>query len=308
MIDLDLLRGFLAVYRLNSVTKAAKLLALSQPALTARLQALEMKTGTALFERHGRGIRPTARARLLARTIGPYLDGLEVAFGTLDQAHGDPTGIIRIAAPVEVISYRFAPLLAPLIAAGVRPEFKLGPADDRVRLLVSGEVDLAILTTGDRDPSISTSRLWRERLLFVAAPSWAIKVFGRFGPDMADGDDAAPILAYSETLPVIRRYWSEVFGLEPGFQPALVLPDLRGLIAAAVAGAGLTIAPDYLCEAELARGQLVQLSPAVQAPHNTIELAWRRGREHTPTKMVRELILQTATPELVGASEISQMN
>ena len=65
--------------------------------------------------------------------------------------------------------------------------------------------------------------------------------------------------AYAETLPMIRRYWSENFGREPNFRPILILPDIRGLIAAAVAGAGATVVPDYLCAPELASGRLALL-------------------------------------------------
>src|SRR5580658_4055359 len=203
MIDLDLLRSFLAVYRCASVTKAAKLLALSQPTLTGRLQALEARIGKSLFVRDGRGIRATAEARSLAREIGPYLDGVEAALGAFDQS-GDLAGPVRIAGPIEFIERLVLPILAPLVETGIRPEFRIGHSDERIALLISGEADLAILTSGGRSSAVTTSRWRRERFIFVASPRWVERLRGRVGPQIAEGEGAVPMLAYADTLPMIR--------------------------------------------------------------------------------------------------------
>jgi DNA-binding transcriptional LysR family regulator len=84
-----------------------------------------------------------------------------------------------------------------------------------------------------------------------------------------------------------------VFSREPSFQAALVLPDLRTLVAAVVAGAGATVVPDYLCRTELAAGRLIQHDPNVDLPVNEIELAWRHGgRQHPRNLIVRDLLLR----------------
>jgi DNA-binding transcriptional LysR family regulator len=75
-ISLDLLRTFLAVHREGSVTGAARRLALSQPTVTAQLQALEATLGRPLFVRQPRGVAPTPAADLLARPVARPLDHL----------------------------------------------------------------------------------------------------------------------------------------------------------------------------------------------------------------------------------------
>ncbi|MBG0820775.1 LysR family transcriptional regulator [Planomonospora sp. ID91781] len=86
-----------------------------------------------------------------------------------------------------------------------------------------------------------------------------------------------PVVAYAEDLPVIRRYWRTVFGTRPAMSAALVMPDLRGVRGAVVAGAGMSVLPLYLCEDELAEGTLVRLAEPELPPINTLFLAVREG-------------------------------
>nr|BFE86387.1 hypothetical protein GCM10020093_089880 [Planobispora longispora] len=68
-LSLDVLRTFLAVYRSGSVTGAAHVLRMSQPAVSAQIKALETTLDRRLFERLPRGVAPTAAADELARRL-----------------------------------------------------------------------------------------------------------------------------------------------------------------------------------------------------------------------------------------------
>ena len=67
---LTAIEAFVQVARLGSLKAAAEALALSSPALTRRIQALERFVGHPLFERLGRGLE-----RALARDLDEGLDG-----------------------------------------------------------------------------------------------------------------------------------------------------------------------------------------------------------------------------------------
>jgi len=292
MIDLDLLRCFLAIYRTGSVTRAAGLLALSQPAASGRLKALETRIGKPLFLREGRGLQATRQARILARSISPYIDGLEAIFSTAASGATDLAGTIRLAGPVEFISLFVAPLLATLFDAGLRLDIRFGDADARIDLLASGEIDLAIATTGVSHKIVDSRRLHRETFVLVGAPRWRSFFAQGLPPRLVDGGASPPLLAYADTLPIIRRYWTDVFAKPPPASPALILPDLRGLVAAAAAGAGITVLPDYLCRSELQDGRLVLLREPSSAPGNDILLAWRKGRQHARNMIVRDMLFK----------------
>ena len=81
-MDLEIrhLKVVCAIAETGSVTKAAAVLGLAQPALTAQLQRIERILGGPLFERDRRGARPTALGELVlsrARVLLRAMKGLE---------------------------------------------------------------------------------------------------------------------------------------------------------------------------------------------------------------------------------------
>jgi len=76
-LDLNLLRLFDAVWRTRSVSRAAELLDLSQPAASQGLARLRRLLGDGLFVRAGTGVAPTPRAERLALAVQQALATLE---------------------------------------------------------------------------------------------------------------------------------------------------------------------------------------------------------------------------------------
>ena len=88
MNHLAYLKTFLAVYRSGTVTKAASKLAITQPAASGHIRALEAYLQRRLFRRLGRGIEPTSAAHSLARLVGTHLDGLQHALAAATMRQG----------------------------------------------------------------------------------------------------------------------------------------------------------------------------------------------------------------------------
>lgn len=83
-LDLNLARVLVAIHQTRSVTKAAELLSLTQPTLSAALGKLREAYGDRLFVRNGSTLSPTALADSLAETFGQALKTID---GTLEQRH-----------------------------------------------------------------------------------------------------------------------------------------------------------------------------------------------------------------------------
>jgi molybdate transport repressor ModE-like protein len=95
--DLTDLRLFAAVLEEGSITAGASRAAISLPAASARLKGMEEALGTALLERHRRGVRSTPAGSALFRHAQLVLAQMERLRGDLrEYARGGVRGHIRL--------------------------------------------------------------------------------------------------------------------------------------------------------------------------------------------------------------------
>ncbi|AJF69496.1 LysR family transcriptional regulator [Streptomyces vietnamensis] len=289
---MNLLRTFLAVYRSGSFTAAAGLLGLSQPTVTTQIRALERQTGRELFERLPRGVAPTAVAHDLAARVAGPLDALAAAAGHEAAPH-ERTAPVHLAGPAELLCTRVLPALVPLTAEGVRLRVSPGLTEPLLDELRAGRHDLVIATFRPRGRALTSVPLTDEEFVLVAAPVWADRVKERLALEGPAALHPVPLVTYAEDLPIARRYWRHVFGARLSRSAAVTVPDLRGVLAAVVAGAGFSVLPRYLCQTALASGALVSLHEPEDPPLNTGYLVQRPGRPDNPdVTRVRDLLIE----------------
>ncbi|MFK0240089.1 LysR family transcriptional regulator [Microbacterium sp. NPDC090281] len=269
--DLALWRTFLAAHRSGSVSAAARMLGIAQSSVTTQLQALERSMGEPLFIRHARGIVPTPRADDLAARVAGPLDALALVVGSPSPATAPP---VRIGGAGEFVERVVMPALAPMIAEGRRITVTTGLADELLEQLGAGSLDLVLSAIRPKGRALPAAALVDEEFALVAAPSLGVSASAELVPSALEG---IPLLAYAHDVPILRRYWRHVFGLRLEREPALIVPDLRALAAAAVAGAGITVLPTYLIAEELADGRLAVLRETDDPPINTLYLVRRPG-------------------------------
>ncbi|RZS44861.1 DNA-binding transcriptional LysR family regulator [Herbihabitans rhizosphaerae] len=276
-MDLSLLKTFLTVYRAGSVTTASVHLGLSQPAVTAQVKALERELGQQLFERLPRGVSPTTVADELAGQIAEHVDAIAAVAERGLGEHSPFARPVHLAGPAELITTLVVPALAGLVADGLRLRVTLGLADDLLVGLRAGRFDIVLAAIRPRGKGITATRWFDEEFALVAAPS----TMDKWGGDPARLR-AAPLVAYAEDLPIVRRYWRAVFGTRATASPAVVVPDLRGVLAAVIEGAGVSVLPTYLCRHALESGALVMAHEPDEPPINTLFLATRTGTDRLP--------------------------
>jgi DNA-binding transcriptional LysR family regulator len=285
-MDLALLRTFLAVHRAGSLTRAAVDLGLSQPAVTAQIRTLEQRVGIELFHRLPRGVAPTAAADELARAVGPHLDALAAV--AHDALLPDDTArhLVRIGCPPSLTATLLLPAIGPLLDEGLRVVVAGGRSDDLLAALAAGRLDLTLATTRPRLPGVTAVPLADEEYALVGAPRW--KPYDRTAP--------VPVIDLAEDLPYLRQYWSSVYDARPPEVAALVIPDLRGVHDAAVAGCGVAVLPRPLCAAALAAGTLVLLDEPEIPPIRTLFLSSRTQRARTgAVGRVRDRLMTVAS-------------
>lgn len=271
MTSLDLWEAFVQAHRHRSVSAAARALGLSQPAVTARVRRLEAEVGETLFVRSRLGVEPTGVADALVERVGPLLDQLRQVVAT-GSASG-PVGTIRIGGAADVMAERVVPALARLVRDGLDVEVTTGLAPDLLSALGDGRLDLVVSSVRPAAGRLQASAFVDEEFLLVAAPSVAARVDEELlAADPARALAQLPLLSYAADLPIIRRYWLTEFEQRPSQRLALVLPDLRGLLRAVVAGAGASVLPRYLVDRPLLDGTVVRLHEPRLGPLNTLWL------------------------------------
>jgi len=282
-VSLDLLRTFQAIHRTGTLTAAARVVGLSQPSVTTQLRALETAAGHALFERQARGVVATAAGEDLARRLDGPLDVLAGITADLGREVSLDGRTLRLGGPAEFMTTRVLPALADTIAAGVSLRCRLGLAEDLLVELVTGQLDLVVSTVRPRRRGLHSESLCDEEFLLLAAPSVVAGLDAELlVAQPAKALQGLPLLAYAEDLPILRRWWRHVLGVAPTGRAVLVVPDLRGLRAGAVAGAGVTVLPRYLCADDLAAGRLASVLDTDDAPINTLYLATRTATLNEP--------------------------
>jgi DNA-binding transcriptional LysR family regulator len=145
-LDLNLLRVFDAVFVSQSVSRAAELLDMSQPAVSQGLGRLRAVLGDPLFVRSAGGVRPTPNAQRLAEHVRLALGNVERALSEasgFDPAQSSRTFRLHMS---DIGENRFLPRLmsalrqrAPLLRVETMPV----PRDQIAPALESGRIDFA---------------------------------------------------------------------------------------------------------------------------------------------------------------------
>lgn len=172
-MDFKQLKALVTVVEVGSITRAAELLHLVQPAVTRQIRSLETELGVTLFERTRHGMRPTAAGVTMADRARRALTELERARAELQPTPGVVRGIVTVG-----LLESSAELLAePLVSAVLRahPEIDLrvltAYSGHLQEWLDHGDLDLSLLYTLTNTPPLNVKPLVREKLWVVAPPA-----------------------------------------------------------------------------------------------------------------------------------------
>ncbi len=147
-MDLRTLRYCEAIDRLGSITRAAEVLHVAQPALSVAIKKLEDELGVTLFARQqNRGVNLTPEGRILLRRAQRVFEELDSARREIADAVELRSGEVRIGMPPMYGLRFFPPLMKGFHATypALTVQAIEGSAGEISGLLDSGEIDLAVL-------------------------------------------------------------------------------------------------------------------------------------------------------------------
>lgn len=153
-ITLAQIRAFLAVKGAGSVHAAAGQLLVSQPSVSAAVASLARELGTALFERHGRGVRLTESGEAFAPYAAQVLGLLEQGRNAAQEAAHPEVSRVRLVAVNTAGEYLAPPLIRAYrqLRPGVNILLEVGNRATVFERLESRRADIGI---GGRPPGRS---------------------------------------------------------------------------------------------------------------------------------------------------------
>jgi DNA-binding transcriptional LysR family regulator len=104
-MELHQIRAFVTVARLGNVTKAAEVLCLTQPAVTAQIKGLESSLGVALFDRGGGRMSLTRAGEMLQAQASVVLSAAGELKGAARSMQGELSGRIEVGLPGETTDF-----------------------------------------------------------------------------------------------------------------------------------------------------------------------------------------------------------
>lgn len=171
-MDLKQLTAMITVAEVGSVTRAAKLLHIVQPAVTRQVRTLEEELGVDLFERTRQGMVLTPAGEVLLARARRALQELERARSELAPEPGKAVGMVSIGVLESLVDLVAVPLAERVAAKhpGVKLHILAGFSGYLQEWLDDGVVDVAMLYNLADTPSMTVVPLLSERLWAVAPP------------------------------------------------------------------------------------------------------------------------------------------
>ncbi|GGJ83688.1 transcriptional regulator [Pilimelia anulata] len=262
MLDVHRLRLLRELARRGTLAAVARALSYSPSAVSQQLSLLETETGTKLLERVGRGVRLTARGRLLVAHADAILERLERAEAELAAAATEVTGVLRVASFQSVLLALVPAALSRLAERHPRLRVEITQSDPDVAFagLLAHDFDLVL---GEeypgqpqaRMPGVDEADLTHDELR-LAVPA--------HGPLAAtDGTLAglagAPWVLDPADTAVAR--WALALCRDAGFEPDVLFetPDLLLHVHLVETGHAVALLPDLLWTRGLPALRLAEL-------------------------------------------------
>jgi DNA-binding transcriptional LysR family regulator len=171
-LNLRQLQSFVTVARLNSFTRAAWLLHLSQPALTKQIRQLEETLGVRLFDRNTRSVGLTRIGQELAPVVNQLLQEIEAVVVNTKELAEKSRGVVRIAALPSISSTLLPAVIARFKQSypGVSVVLKDVIAQRLIAMVKAEEVDFGVGSLNVADPEVGFSPLIGDRMIVVFPP------------------------------------------------------------------------------------------------------------------------------------------
>ncbi len=292
------LHYFVQIVEAGSISRAAAIMGMAQPALSQQLAILEGEMKARLVDRTSSGVRPTEAGQRLytrAQALLRQFDSLRLEVIELS---GTEAGAVSIGLPPTLGQFLGLRLLARVRreAPGIQIHLAEQGSAALATGLHNGTLDMAVCPLQLPDNSLSGVELFSEELFLLAAPELL--------PGIRDIRDIA-------ALPwIVTSAWNSIrtrlYALMGDRVPNVVaeVNSLPLVIESVRHGLGVTLLTRLPVEEALAHGDIVAVRLGPPPPHRTVFLYQRADLVLSAAQQrVRQIIIELAST-LVSPDEL----
>jgi DNA-binding transcriptional LysR family regulator len=243
MVSMRTLECLVSIVEHGSLTRAAAVLHMSQPALSHQIAALERELGTPVIERRPRGVRPTAAGLAAAAEARIALAAADRAVTAGRQVAAGAGGCIRIACAETMTAWVLLPVLRSWRRRFPQVELDLKEytsADAMLEVLLSGGTDVVVGPRPTRTEE-HVEVLGREEVVVVTSPEHRFAGLDTVPPAELAGE---ALVHYDPGNGF--GVWLDQFAARRGVvlpRPVLRTGSPRTAAQLAAAGMGVTLVP-----------------------------------------------------------------
>lgn len=258
-ISIRVLLIFIDVYETQNFSVVARREGISASQVSRVIHQMEDALGQQLFYRNTRAIIPTESGHLFIRYARAMASSLEEARRELNERTLEPSGMVRINAPVFFGQRHVAPALAGLTERYPRLSIELTLTDD----YIDPHRDPAdvIFRIGTLTDSSFHARVFGQQFYHLAASPDYIRRHGM--PESPEEFARHKCLVYRGSSGpnrwLLRRHGEE--WVHYPVSPLMSSNNAETLLIAALGGMGIVLFPDWLIGDRLKSGELVALLP-----------------------------------------------
>lgn len=273
--NLSQYRIFYEVAKTRNISKAAKELFISQPAISKSISKLEDNLGVSLFTRNSRGVQLTQEGELLFEHTKTAFEALTLGEQELKRIQEFNIGHLRIGVSNTLCRYVLLPYLKDFIYK--YPHIKISiesqPTARTLSMLEQQKIDIGLIAKPSNLRDLSFQPIMSIRDVFIATPQYLENLHLREGKNTSVLETCNMLLLDRNNI--TRRYidnYFQEYHIEPSSILEVTTMDL--LIEFAKIGLGIGCVIREFVKDDLAMGQLVELPLEHPIKRRTVGFAY----------------------------------
>jgi DNA-binding transcriptional LysR family regulator len=277
ILAMDTLRAMKALLRtvdLGSLSAAARSLGTTQPTISKLLTDLERQAGAKLLERSSTRIRTTPEGERFIETSRRMVDDYEEALLDVQGLRADPTGLVRLAAPVALGQCWLNPLVPAFLDRHPDMEIEV-MLEDRFVDLVEERIDVALRIGGDLPPNVVARPVGRWPRHLVASPSY-LKHHGH--PHHPSDLSRHKFLQYAGGAGGEIELSSATGTITAEVRSRYRINSAVALLHSVDAGMGISLMPTWMVASRIRDGRLVRVLPLWSGPTQVAHVLFQPRR------------------------------